>query len=421
MLVSERWGFIKDPLYGFVAVTPLEKRIIDTRVVQRLRRLRQLSGAEFVYPGANHTRFEHCLGAMHLAGLLAESITEDEQEVQALRLAALLHDVGHGPFSHIFEEVLAKRGQNHEDITTWLIQKTELADILNDAGLRSNEMSTLAIGKLRNKKREFLNQVIRSSVDVDKLDYVVRDSFHTGAEYGSVDVFRLIYTIELFEGNLAVNTTAITTLEAFLIARVLSFRSIYYHRVCRAVQRMLADALMLADEELGLSSFTEPEEYLDMDDYTMWTHLKQCKTSHPILEQLERRELLKCAYTVESFVQEHPTIDLLDKEGVRKQIEAEIAVKAKVDVTEVHLDSPLLPSVPYRHSSQLDPMKIPGFAYIGKKKVAVDIVELSRVISSLRGYLDIIRVYSTAKIRDRVGKAAQAVLGGIPYVSGISM
>ncbi|MHA2426707.1 MAG: hypothetical protein ACXADB_01545, partial [Candidatus Hermodarchaeia archaeon] len=108
-------------------------------------------------------------------------------------------------------------------------------------------------------------------------------------------------------------------------------------------------------------------------------------------------------------------------ESVRKQIEQEIAAKAKVDTEKVQLDSPLLPSVPYRHSSQLDPMEIPGFAYVGKKKIAVDLVELSRVISSLKGYLDIIRVYTTAPLRKRVGKAAQEVLGGTPYVSGISM
>lgn len=420
-MVSERWGFIKDPLYGYVAITPLEKDIIDTRVVQRLRRLRQLAGAEFVYPGANHTRFEHSLGAMHLAGLFAENITEDEMEIQSLRLAALLHDIGHGPFSHIFEEILAKQDRNHEDISTWLIQKSELADILKDGGFDPKDLSLLAIGKLASKSKLYLNQVIRSSVDVDKLDYIVRDSFHTGAEYGSVDVFRLIYTTEPFQGNLAVNTTAITTLEAFLIARVLSFRSIYYHRVCRGVQRMLADALRLADEELGFSTFTEPGEYLDMDDYSTWTHLKQCKASRPIVERLERRELLKCAYTVESIVQDYPTIDLLDKESVRKQIEAEIAGIAKVDVEKVQLDSPLLPSVPYRHSSQLDPMEIPGFAYVGKKKIAVDLVELSRVISSLKGYLDIVRVYTTAPLRKRVGKASQEVLGGTPYVSGISM
>jgi len=414
------WGFIKDPIYGYVGITQLEKKIIDTKVVQRLRRLRQLAGAEFVYPGANHTRFEHSLGVMHLAGLLGERVLPGE-EVQAVRVAALLHDVGHGPFSHIFEHLLSRQNRTHEDLTTWLIRETELADILGGAGLNPKEISLLAVGKLDAKKRPYINQIIRSAVDVDKMDFVVRDSFHTGAEYGGVDIFRLIYTIEPFQGTLAVNTTALSTLESFLISRVLSFRSIYFHRVCRAVQLLLADALDLADEELGLSTFKTPAEYLEMDDYTTWTLLRRCAASRPIMERLERRDLLKCAYEVEAIVQEHPTLDLFTRESVRKQVEEEIASKAKVKPEEVRIDSPLLPSVPYRHATQLDPMEIPGFFYLGKTRVPVRIAEVSRVIAALKGYLDIIRVYTTAPLRERVGKAAQEVIGGRPYVAGISM
>ena len=420
-MVSKPWGFIKDPIYGYVALTDLEKNVIDTRTVQRLRRLRQLAGAEFVYPGANHTRFEHSIGALHLAGLMAERIADGDLEIQMVRFGGLLHDIGHGPFSHIFEHLLAKQNRNHEDLTTWLVQKTEIADILNQAGISPRAMSHLAVGKQKRRSRPYINQIIRSSVDVDKLDYIIRDSFHTGAEYGGVDIFRLIYTIEPFQENLAVNTTALSTLEAFLIARVLSFRSIYYHRVVRAVQVMLANALELADEELGLSSFTEPDEFLNMDDFSTWTALKQCKISRPIIEKLERRELLKCAYTVESIVEDHPTIDLLEKAPVREQIEGEIAAKAKVKPEFVQIDSPLLPSVPYRHSSQLDPMEIPGFAYVEGRKVPVKLAEISRVVSALRGYLDIIRVYTIARYRKRVGKASQEVLGGTSYVAGISM
>lgn len=420
-MAAEPWGFIKDPIYGYIAITDLEKTVIDTRVVQRLRRLRQLAGAEFVYPGANHTRFEHSVGAMHLAGLLGEKISGKEEEIQAFRLAALLHDVGHGPFSHIFEHILSRCNRTHEDITTWLIQKTELADVLKEAGIDAREMSLLAVGKLESRDKSYFNQVIRSSVDVDKLDYIVRDSFHTGAEYGGVDVFRLIYTIEPFQGNLAVNTTALSTLEGLLIARVLSFRSIYYHRVCRAVQLMLAEALDLADAELGLSAFATPDDYLNMDDYGVWSQLKRCAASRPIMERLERRDLLKCAYTAESMVQQHPTMDLFAKDAVRKQVEEEIAAKAKVAAADVRIDSPLLPGVPYRHAVQLDPMEIPGFAYVGKKKVPVKIAQMSRVISALRGYLDIVRVYTEAPLRPRVAKAALDVLGGTPYEAGISM
>ncbi len=421
MLTSEPWGFVKDPIYGYVALSRLEKELIDTRVLQRLRRLRQLAGAEYVYPGANHTRFEHAIGTMHLAGLFAEKITDSDEEAQALRLAGLFHDIGHGPFSHIFEFLLSRQNRNHEDISTWLVKESEIAEILEKAGIDAKELSQLAVGKHPGKQKSYFNQAIRSSIDADKMDYIVRDSFHTGAEYGNVDVFRLIYTIEIFQGNLAVNTTALSTLEAFLIARVLSFRSIYYHRVGRAVQLMLAKALDLADTEIGLSDFKTPGEFLDLDDYRTWTLLKDCPASRPIMEKIERRDILKCAYNVESIVQDHPTMDLFSKEQVRYQIEQEIGVKAKVNPELIQIDSPLLPSVPYRHASQLDPMEIPGFAYIGKKKVPVKIAQISRVITALKGYLDIVRVYTTARYRRQVGKAAQEVLGGTPYVSEISM
>jgi HD superfamily phosphohydrolase len=419
---SKSWGIIKCPIHGYITISQLEKEVIDTRVFQRLRRIRQLAGSEYVYPGANHTRFEHALGVMHLAGVLAGRITSRAKDIQVLRLAGLLHDVGHGPFSHTFEHLLARQGRNHEDLTTWLIQETELADILKDGGVNPKEMGLQAIGKRRKKNRPYFDQTIRSSIDVDKMDYIVRDSFHTGAEYGNVDIFRLIYTIEVFKGDLAVNVTALAALEAFLLARILSFKSVYFHRSSRAVQIMLADALELADDELAFSSFKTPDEYLELDDYSTWTRLKQCSASRPLMERLERRDFLSCVYSVEAIVQESPSLDLFTKDAVRKQFEAEIAAKAKVAPETVRIDSPLLPSLPYRHSSQLDPMEIPGFAIVRGRKIPVQIAEVSRVIRSMKGYLDIVRVYTSSRPdKERVGKAAQEVLGGATYSAGISM
>src|SRR5207253_11018897 len=108
--MSKAWGFIKDPIHGYVRISEAEKTIIDTRPVQRLRRIRQLAGSEFVYPAANHTRFEHVIGAMHLAGALAQALPLDvpERQQEQLRLAALLHDIAHGPFSHVFEPLRAQ-------------------------------------------------------------------------------------------------------------------------------------------------------------------------------------------------------------------------------------------------------------------------------------------------------------------------
>jgi HD superfamily phosphohydrolase len=228
------WGEIKDPVHGYVYITESEKTIVDSYPVQRLRRLRQLAGSEYVYPGANHTRFEHSVGVMYLAGKVLENpnvgriVTDEEAEVT--RIAALLHDVGHGPFSHVFEQLLVRElNKTHEDITSWLVEKSEIADKLGKMGFRPDEIANLAVGKQHKTNRAFLDQIISSAVDVDKQDFIVRDSYHTGAEYGFIDVFRLIHALDVLGENLAVELGALSALESFIIARIESFKSIYFH------------------------------------------------------------------------------------------------------------------------------------------------------------------------------------------------
>jgi HD superfamily phosphohydrolase len=213
------WGEIKDPVHGYVYITEAEKNLIDSYPVQRLHRLRQLAGSEFVYPGANHTRFEHSIGVMHLAGKLSEnqnlSMLLSEDEIQIVRMASLLHDVGHGPFSHIFEHLLVKfLNKTHEDMTRWLIQESELRDIISDFGCNPDDVAKLAVGELRRPRKAFLDQIIQSAVDIDKLDFVVRDTYHTGAEYGYVDIFRLIHMLDVLGENLAVDVGALSALES---------------------------------------------------------------------------------------------------------------------------------------------------------------------------------------------------------------
>src|SRR2546426_3951431 len=260
--MEDYYGFIKDPIHGYVRISQTEKAIIDTRPLQRLRRIRQLAGSEFVYPAANHTRFEHVLGAMYLAGFLGEALPVElsGRQRQELRLAALLHDVGHGPFSHVFEPLMVRYlGKTHEDLVPWLVNETEIASRLEDAGFNPKTLGKLAVGRLGDKRRPFLDQIISSSVDVDKMDFLVRDSFHTGAGYGSIDVHRLLYTMDVFDGNLAVDGTAVATLESFLLARLESFRTIYFHRASRAVQIMIVQPLKPPKDDFNLLPFNNPE------------------------------------------------------------------------------------------------------------------------------------------------------------------
>ena len=409
------WGFIKDPLYGYIRITEIEKRIVDTQPVQRLRRIRQLSGAEYAYPAANHTRFEHVLGTMYLAGILSQSlpIGLSDQEIQRIRLAALLHDVGHAPFSHLFEPLLAKYlGKTHEDMTFWITTESELSSALRAEGFDSEEIGKLAVGRLGDLHRHFLDQIIRSSVDVDKMDFIVRDSYHTGAGYGYVDIFRLIYTMDILDGNLAVDVTAIPTLETFLLARLESFRAIYFHRVTRAVQIMILKALEQAKDDLGIERIKTPETYLALDDYVVWSTLKRYKKSRGIIQDIEQRKLLKCAYERTFFAKDELFTSVLTNEAVRKQIEGEIATKAKVASEDVSIDVPSLPSVPYHYAVEIEPMDIPVFFKTKSgEKVSQRLTELSKVVDVLKVFMNVIRVYTKESYRNDVMKAAETVFG----------
>jgi len=424
--LRQYWGEIKDPVHGYVYITETEKKLIDSFPVQRLHRLRQLAGAEYVYPGANHTRFEHSIGVMHLAGRLAEnphlSQHLSEDDVQKVRIAALLHDVGHGPFSHVFEHLLVKfLNKTHEDLNIWIVQKSELKDLLSDLGYDPNELAKLSVGLLHKPGRAFMDQIIRSAVDVDKLDFVVRDTYHTGAEYGYVDVFRIIHMLDVLDENLAVDLGALSALESLILARIESFKSIYFHRVGRAAQIMLATAMEKAKDELGLVNFQSPKEYLALNDYTVWTMLKNCKKSKGIIDDLERRRLLKCAYDRTFYVKDKTVSSIFGVEEIRNQMRDKIASEAGVKPQSVVIDVPTLPSVPYRHSVLLEPMEIPVFHRTRDgEKIPQRLSDISGIFDVLKGFINIIRVYSEEKHREKVGAAAAKLLGGLPSSAKIS-
>ncbi|MGQ9543812.1 MAG: HD domain-containing protein [Candidatus Bathyarchaeia archaeon] len=419
---TKYWGFIKDPIYGYIRITEQEKSIIDAGPVQRLRRIRQLAGAQYAYPAANHTRFEHSLGTMHLAGVLAENLPSVScEEKVKVKVAALLHDVGHGPFSHLFEPLLSKYlGKTHEDMSLWIIRESEVSRILERFHLDPEEIGLLAVGRLTDSKKPFLNQIIRSSVDVDKMDFLLRDSYHTGASYGTIDIFRLIYTMDILDGNLAVDATALSTLETFLLARLESFRAIYFHRTTRAAQIMVIKALEKAKDELNLFTSMSLQDYLQLDDQALWEMLKRSK-SREIIWDLDNRRLLKCAYEKTFFVRDQLVTNIFNNEAVRGQIEEEIALKAGVPPEEVTIDVPSLPSVPYHYAIDIEPMNIPIF-YKTKsgEKIPQRLGELSRIVDSLRVFLNIMRIYTRDEYREKVRRASVDVLGEAPLSSLVS-
>jgi hypothetical protein len=184
---------------------------------------------------------------------------------------------------------------------------------------------------------------------------------------------------------------------------------------------MIAMAMEKAKDELHLVDFKTPEEYLSLDDYTVWAMLKNCKKSREIIENLERRKLLKCAYERTSYVKDEITSNIFGVDEIRNQIREKIAKEAGVDSQSVFIDVPTLPSVPYRHSVLMEPMEIPVFYKTRDgQKIPQRLSEVSGIFDVLKGFINILRVYTEEKNREKVETAAAKILGGIPTSAKIS-
>ena len=237
-----------DPIHGFIAVPhPLLQRLIDHPWFQRLRYIKQLGLSHLVYPGALHTRFHHALGAMHLMGLAIESLRGKGHEVTpeeslGAHIAILLHDIGHGPFSHALEHSIVD-GISHEEIGALVMDRLNKEfDGALDMGIR--------IFRDQHPKR-FLHQLVSGQLDVDRMDYLNRDSFYTGVSEGVIGGDRIIKMLQVVDDRLVVEEKAIYSIEKFIVARRLMYWQVYLHKTVLACEQMLVQTLRRA-KTLGL-------------------------------------------------------------------------------------------------------------------------------------------------------------------------
>ena len=423
---------IRDPVHGYVKMTEVERDLIDTPFVQRLRRVHQLAGSYLVYPGAVHTRFEHVVGAMHVAGLIAESIAPTcgigPDQIQEVRIAALLHDVGHGPFSHMYEEVLAERTDvTHEDISQRIVLETPIRDVLGRNGFSAKKMSAFAVGK-QNRRPLFMNEIIAGGLSADIMDYLLRDSYFTGVEYGKVDIRRVIDSLQVVEGRLAVENAALYAFEALLLARYEMFKAVYFHRTVRAAELMLVQSMKLADDALGLTDLSNLDSYLELTDEIVLQRLATLNPSTSELKEARRlalgfrnRNLVKCVF--ERLVQRKDQMvsSLFAKERVREQVTAELAEAAGVDRMHVFLDVPTTPSVPYTSSREAFTSVRLVQTRGGRRTVkSVPLNELP-LVGSIAGFMDVLRVYTTAENRRPVERATAEMFKDKSFITKISV
>ncbi len=425
---------INDPIHGFIGLTDIEAKIINSLPYQRLRRIKQLSGGHFVYPTAEHTRFGHCIGVMYLAGLSGKRLLNrmglGDKKLQEIRIAGLLHDIGHGPFSHVFEEVLIeKRGMNHEDVTEWIILKSELGEMLESEGISKKRIGDLVRGRQKTKKDSIIAGIVAGQIDSDKMDYLIRDSFYCGVNYGLVDIHRLIDSIEISKDyQMQFDIAARGALESFLVARYEMFLNVYYHKTVRSVEVMLIKLINAADNTLQLTSFSTPEEFIELDDMSLISRIRSidpsesedAKEAARMVNLLDSRVLYKSAFEKVLHTQDRFVSKILTKSKVRESIQEEIAAIAGVEKDEVIVDVPTLPSVPY-NPHQLDPMEINIFEIIDGKRIPHNLSEYSNIAEMMKVYLDVIRVYTFEKNRVKVGKAARAVFQEVPDAALIHM
>ncbi|MGY5863355.1 MAG: HD domain-containing protein [Candidatus Thorarchaeota archaeon] len=425
---------INDPIHGFIGLTDIETKIINSQPYQRLRRIKQLSGGHFVYPTAEHTRFGHCIGVMYLAGLSGKRLLDrmglGDKKLQEVRLAGLLHDIGHGPFSHVFEEVLLeKREMNHEDVTEWIILKSEIGDLIEAEGISKKRIGDLVRGRQKTKKDSIIAGIVAGQIDSDKMDYLIRDSFYCGVNYGLVDIHRLIDSIEISkEYQMQFDIAARGALESFLVARYEMFLNVYYHKTVRSVEVMLVKLINAADDTLKLTSFSTPEEFLELDDMSLISRIRNIDPSESedaaeavrMVDLLDSRVLYKSAFEKILHTQDRFVSKILTKSKVRESIQEEIASIAGVEKEEVIVDVPTLPSIPY-NPHQLDPMEISIFEIIEGKRIPHNLSDYSNIAEMMKTYLDVIRVYTYDKNRVKVGKAARAVFQEVPDTAMIHM
>lgn len=236
---------IYDEIYGYIPITKVELEIIDHPLFQRLNHIKQLGTAYRVFPGAQHTRFSHSLGVMHIMDKMISSRNLKDQirneDKQKLRIAALLHDIGHYPLSHVVETVMtdhnARKDRKHEKLGEYIVKKSGISTILQRHGIEPDEVAQIFTGE---SPEPLFNQLMNSDLDADRIDYLLRDSIHTGVAYGRFDLNRLIHTLSLDDGGqLCVEKSGIHAAEGYVIARYLMWAVVYTHRVINAFNEIV--------------------------------------------------------------------------------------------------------------------------------------------------------------------------------------
>jgi len=417
---------IHDPVHGSLRLGGLVLELIDAPEVQRLRGIRQLGLANLVFPGANHSRFEHVLGVSHLVERLGHELKLSDRELNPLLAAAVLHDIGHPAYSHTLEYLMKDYlGKDHMEFAgdilrgkATIYEKDELkeiqklkvpsvVDVLSKHDISPDEVAGLVLGKHR---KPYLGQIIHSDIDVDQMDYMLRDAHSTGVALGMIDVDRILATLIVHKNRLAIESKGVEAVEGFLTARALMFTSVYFHHAVRIAELMLANAVEFAIEKGGP---------INKDNFYRLTDAELIERLHSIpgypremVMYLRYRRLFKTAYVEERReLTRVEKVRFLKKYGKWRDIrrlQGEIAEKAGLAPGRVILDVPIVDVL--ISEPRLEKVEVPALVD-GKLVRMSKLSPIAEVLKKRQAPRYLLRVITAAEDVAKVRRAASKVLG----------
>ena len=410
---------IRDPIHGDIKLDGLFLDLIEAPEIQRLYNIKQLGLAHLVFPGAHHSRLEHSLGTYYVSCKVSDNLNLEKNERDLIACAALLHDIGHGPFSHTLEYILRDTlNIDHIDLTEKLIfgestifdekeknyiDSPSVFEILIEHNINQKEISNIIRGKINRKP--YLSQLLNSSIDVDQLDYLVRDAYYTGVAYGAIDIDRFIQTLIINKGSLAVLKKGIGVIENILMARALMYSSVYFHRTVRIAELMLSKSIELIDN-------LDPLEFIKKTDFELLSDLKnKGPYQHEIVTRLKYRKLFKQAYAFSGVYSNGNQLNVIKKLKdlkARRQKEQELEEFLKIPKGHVIID------VPFFELRQAEPRI---------ENIDMRIVDENNKIKTLDDYTPVakaikkrtipdwnIMIITDEKYKDQVSKKAEKFL-----------
>ncbi len=403
---------IIDPIHDFIRVYEHELSIIDSPFFQRLRRIRQLSGAHLTYPAAQHTRFEHSLGVMHIASQAGHALNEKgflkSDDIEIIRLAGLLHDIGHGPFSHLFEEIIQEKNFSHENFGREIILKSEIGDSLSKNGFNKKLITKIAFG---DSKFQYMNEIVSGTLSADMMDYLLRDGYFTGAEHAKIDHKRITQSLNVHQKKLALERSALYSFESMMHSRYQMFKAVYFHKTVRAAEVMLIEALRLSDDEFGFTTFNLNEYVKLTDEYVLSILISstssKLKRARQFAQDYQDRKLLKCVF--ERILTSRTNL----KKIRTNELRTAISQKSKIDENEIFVDSSVTPSIPLAPSKNESKSIILITNEHGKSSAKEMPISEIPVVSAMSGFMNILRIYTHQKNRKKVEIASKSIIGDL--------